>query len=221
MPGKDHKAADGTAAQNRYRYWLVLAAILFAIILAAVLLWGKHRIQDPSNVLTTLAWITLIIIAFFFFEAPLTSVLVNLAKKIESAQNIKTKWLEITGTERLPAPKDNQDVSLGHLALLHTSFVRPDRTQDFNDGSTYYQIEVVLVAPAPVLNRVRKVIYHLDEAYPEDQRTTETTDRKSRFKLKQLANGTSIVVAEVELHGQTEPLRLNRFIDLRPDGPRI
>ena len=113
MPGKDHKAADGTAA-HRYRYWLVLAAILFAIILAAVLLWGKHRIQDPSNVLTTLAWITLIIIAFFFFEAPLTSVLVNLAKKIESAQNIKTKWLEITGTERLPAPKDNH-------CLLYTS----------------------------------------------------------------------------------------------------
>nr|CBJ54313.1 protein of unknown function [Ralstonia solanacearum CFBP2957] len=46
-------------------------------------------------------------------------------------------------------------------------------------------------------------------------------DRASRFKMKDLANGTSIVVADVYFLDDDQPLQLNRFIDLRLDGPRV
>jgi hypothetical protein len=42
-----------------------------------------------------------------------------------------------------------------------------------------------------------------------------------KIKMKELANGMSIVTATIEIAGQAQPLELNRFIDLRPDGPRL
>jgi hypothetical protein len=73
------------------------------------------------------------------------------------------------------------------------------------------------VAPSEVLDRVESVTYHLDPAYPDPVRTVH--DRGTGFKLKELANGTSIVTAEVRIRGQASPIWLNRFIDLRPTGP--
>jgi hypothetical protein len=56
---------------------------------------------------------------------------------------------------------------------------------------------------------------------PGDERIRRVTDRSSSFKLKELANGTTIVRARIDLDGQDQPVFLNRFIDLRPDGPRL
>lgn len=69
------------------------------------------------------------------------------------------------------------------------------------------------------MNRITSVTYELEKVWRDPVR--DVTDRASRFKLKELANGTSIVLARIHLRGQTEPLLLNRFIDLRPTGPRI
>ena len=107
------------------------------------------------------------------------------------------------------------------VALLHTSFRSPKADERFRDGRRYYQFEVIVVAPDSVMETISSVTYHLGEAWPEASRTQVIRDRKSRFKLKELANGTSIVTAVIEIEGQGQPLRLNRFIDLRPDGPHL
>jgi hypothetical protein len=78
---------------------------------------------------------------------------------------------------------------------------------------------VVVLAPPPTLDRIISVTYRLDPAY--DKNVYEIKDRLSRFKLKELANGTSIVRAEIKFREQDDPLYLNRFIDLRPEGPRL
>ena len=90
-----------------------------------------------------------------------------------------------------------------------------------NDGRTYYQFEVIIIAPDDVMRRITSVTYELEKAWPPDLRIRTVTDRSSRFKLKDLANGTSIVQARVDLRGQDRPVLLNRFIDLRVDGPRL
>jgi hypothetical protein len=70
---------------------------------------------------------------------------------------------------------------------------------------------------------ITSVTYRFDEsAYPRDSWEYVKTNREERFKVKELANGTSIVRVEVKLLINSErPLLLNRFIDLRPDGPKI
>jgi hypothetical protein len=70
---------------------------------------------------------------------------------------------------------------------------------------------------------ITSVTYRFDEsAYPRDSWEYVKTNRDERFKVKELANGTSIVRVEVKLLINSErPLLLNRFIDLRPDGPKI
>ncbi len=84
----------------------------------------------------------------------------------------------------------------------------------------YYQIEVIVMARDEVLNQINHVTYHLEDAWPERWRTQPTSDRNSRFKLKELANGTSIIRADIELK-DGGVLTLNRFIDLREEGPRL
>jgi hypothetical protein len=103
------------------------------------------------------------------------------------------------------------------VSLRHTSFLRKDVS--FGDGRAYLQIEVIVVAPPAIMNKIESVTYRFADAYP----TTEyvITDRHSKFKVKELANGTSIVRAEIKFSGEDALLHLNRFIDLRPDGPRI
>ena len=88
-------------------------------------------------------------------------------------------------------------VTLSNIALLHTSFLRQDKTREHSDGRIYYQFEVIVVAPESVMARIHSVVYRLEDAWPAKLRTQEISDRKSRFKMKELANGTSIVCADV------------------------
>lgn len=77
------------------------------------------------------------------------------------------------------------------------------------------------MALGAVMERAEKVVFHLEDAWPKELRTKVINDRASRFKMKDLANGTSIVVADVYFLDDDQPLQLNRFIDLRLDGPRV
>ena len=70
-------------------------------------------------------------------------------------------------------------------------------------------------------NAFCRVLYRLDDAYPPESREQIRTEKRDRFKLKELANGTSIVRAEIKFRDQEATVHLNRFIDLWPDGPRI
>jgi hypothetical protein len=142
----------------------------------------------------------------------------DLAFKVStSVSNYLTKQLEL----HIPLPAATQLIGTENVALLHTSFRSPKADERFRDGRRYYQFEVIVVAPDAVMEKINSVTYHLEKAWPEANRTQVIRERSSRFKMKELANGTSIVTADIEIEGQDQLLRLNRFIDLRPDGPRL
>jgi len=142
----------------------------------------------------------------------------DLAFKVStSVSNYLSKQLE----RHIPLPAAEQLTGAENVALLHTSFRSQKAEERFPDGRRYYQFEVIVVAPDFGMEKINSVTYHLEKAWPEANRTQVIRDRSSRFKMKELANGTSIVTATIEIEGQAQPLKLNRFIDLRPDGPRL
>jgi uncharacterized protein (DUF2249 family) len=95
------------------------------------------------------------------------------------------------------------------------------QTLKFGDGRLYYRIDVFVIAPEEVMSRIDLVTYHLEDAWPPHLRNRVIEDRESRFTLREVANGTSIIRADVKLKGQDELLSLNRFIDLRADGAQL
>ena len=82
-----------------------------------------------------------------------------------------------------------------------------------------WAFHVVIQARDEVLDRVESVKYLLDPAYPN--RIQVVTDRKSRFMLKELANGESTVRCEVKIKDQSEVVTLERYINLTATGPRL
>lgn len=142
----------------------------------------------------------------------------DLALKVEAGVNDVLMRGEFS---EIPAPAATDPVGIANIALLHTSFFRSDKTKERDDGRRYYQFEVVVIARHAVMQRIRSVTYRMQDEWPLDKRVQVTSDRTSRFKMKELANGTSIVRAEIDIDGQAEPVRLNRFIDLHEAGPRL
>jgi len=201
-------------------------AILGALILTAVvLLIPKERLTDAAvALLTALLWPYVILVAIILFRSQFVSFISALIISIQSGRGFKFAGFELTAltdqAKRIPKPLGDE-ITLENIALLHTSFLSAEGTNRFNDGHTYYQFEVIVIAPDAVMDRIESVTYNLEDSWPEALRTKKINDRRSRFKMKELANGTSIVRADVYFRGQEPPLSLNRFIDLRAEGPRI
>lgn len=206
---------------------LLCAVIAVAAIaaIAAIFLAPTARATNLVNLLTGLAWPLVLLAAVVIFWPQIHALIAEIVKRTEQGAALQVGIISVASlpeqAARIPSPGAEQPVSLENIALLHTSFLRADKTREFDDGRAYYQFEVIVIAPDDVLERVVSVQYTLEDVWPPEQRSRTVTDRRSRFKLKELANGTSIVNARVDLRDQDRPLILNRFIDLRPDGPRL
>jgi hypothetical protein len=120
----------------------------------------------------------------------------------------------------LPSPRRDEDVTEDHLALVHSSWRRPDKDAQFG-GRPLYQIHLMLLGQPETLKRVGKVTYRLDDAYPPQHRERERTNRAQNFGFYELANGYSVVVAIVAVLGQDRPVRLTRFVNLTVSGPNL
>jgi hypothetical protein len=214
-------------------YLIVLFALIVGFVLVyAVFIVPSDRITLPVvTLLTALIWPYLLLLIIVLFRLQVEDLLSVISDRIKAGADFivgPISVLRIGGpretkalAERIPTPINMQQVTLENIALLHTSFFSENKTREFNDGLKYYQFEVIVIAPELVMDRIDSVTYHLEDSWPEEFRTREVTDRSSRFKMKDLANGTSIVRADVRFLEQEELLQLNRFIDLRPDGPKI
>ena len=119
----------------------------------------------------------------------------------------------------IPAPKADEPITADHLALVHSSWRAVHKDKEFNDGGRYYQVRVIVFGQDAALDRIEKVLYHLDKAYPRPLQYG--TDRKRNFELKELANGFSNIHADVIVKGQIEHIHLSRFINLTETGPRL
>jgi hypothetical protein len=117
----------------------------------------------------------------------------------------------------LPTPKDFERLNADHLALVHSSWRRRDKDEEF--GARMYQIHVILLGQPAALNRVEHVTYHLDPAYPMS--TYSRNNRRENFGFYELANGYSMIRATVKVRGQSELVELSRFINLSETGPRL
>lgn len=200
--------------------WPTIAALGGLLTILAVFVAPAGRAGLLVSLITGLAWPLAILVAVVVFWPQLQPLLAALLKRVHHGAGFRFGPISVdAAAELVPSPPPSGEVTLANIALLHTSFLSEKGTTTFSDGRPYYQFEVVVIAPDDVMSRIISVTYELEKAWPDP--VQEVTDRASRFKLKQLANGTSIVLARIHLRGQTEPLLLNRFIDLRPDGPRI
>jgi len=178
------------------------------------------------SLVTGLAWPLVLVLVLVLFWPQVRELVSEVVTRTRKGSSLQIASLLSLGelpaqAERIPSPGATESVTLSNIALLHTSFLRQDKTREYSDGRIYYQFEVIVIAPESVMARIESVIYHLEDAWPPTLRTQAVRDRESRFKMKELANGTSIVRADVKFTDSEEPVYLNRFIDLRPDGPRI
>jgi hypothetical protein len=195
-------------------------------LVSAVFLAPHDRASELVTLVTGLAWPLVLVLGLALLwpqVRELASEVVTRTRKGSSLQLASFLSLgELPAqAERIPSPGATESVTLSNVALLHTSFLRQDKTREYSDGRIYYQFEVIVIAPESVMIRIDSVVYHLEDAWPPELRTKTIRNRESRFKMKELANGTSIVRADVKFIDDEEPVRLNRFIDLRPDGPRL
>jgi hypothetical protein len=224
--GDQHDATRGPtpdrADRRRGRRAFLVAAILAGGLVLAVFVAPIERARALTELISAVAWPLGITLALLLFWPQIQVVVREIVRRAESGDPVELGPVNLPAlARRIPTPAADANVSLANIALLHTSFVRRDKSDEFSDGRTYFQIEAVVVAPPDVMQRIDSVVYHLDEAWPARSRNPERRNPGDRFKLKELANGTSILRATVNFKSGQQALELNRFIDLRPDGPRL
>lgn len=99
--------------------------------------------------------------------------------------------------------------SIEKLQLVHST-----RFLKVKNGRDYYRIMVSLDPyNTEALSKVDKVVYFLHKTFRNPVR--EIKDRYSNFELRTAAWGEFTIRAEVYLNGQSEPLRLSRYLDIK------
>jgi hypothetical protein len=195
-------------------------------LVSAVFIAPRDRVSELVSLITGLAWPFVLVLGLVLLWPQVRELASEVVTRTRKGSSLQLASFLSLGelpvqAERIPSPGATGSVTLSNIALWHTSFLREDKTREYGDGRIYYQFEVIVIAPESVMARVNSVIYHLEDAWPSTLRTQTVRDRESRFKMKELANGTSIVRADIKFTDSEEPVYLNRFIDLRPDGPRL
>jgi hypothetical protein len=138
----------------------------------------------------------------------LNALLRSVANRIGSGRPVGT----------LPEPRAHEPISADHLTLVHSSWRRPDKDIEFH-GARMFQIHVIVFGQPAALDRIDRVVYRLDPAYPYE--THVGTSRAKNFGFYDLANGYSMIRAIVKIIDQVELVELSRFINLSEAGPRL
>ena len=129
-------------------------------------------------------------------------------------------------TFTLAAPLASQQVTDSHVTLIHSCWRTEDNDERFG-GVPTYRWDIALYGDPRTLDRVSEVTYFLDPIYEQPELRSHSInilsadDRDTNFRLKQIANGTSLVRAHVRISGQTEVVKLSRYINLFDTPDRI
>ncbi len=172
------------------------------------------------ELLAKLAWPALILVLFVAYRKQIRRVGEAVIKRVERGDEVTiATWITLgKSTGQLKDPSTGDLITDDHVALIHRSWRVPHRDKDFG-GQPMHQIHIVLFGQKAALDRVEYVVYHLDPSYPNPVRPGGS--RETSFELKELANGYSLVRAEVKVRGQNEMVYLSRFIDLTDESPRL
>ena len=164
------------------------------------------------------AWPAVAIVCVFLFHKPLLAILRSLKDRMDAGASIEIYQVRLgQAPTNLASPSIGDLITTDHMALVHSSWRYPKKDVEF--GMPMWAFNVIVQAREEVLNRIESVKYLLNPAYPNPVQVV--TDRLSRFKLKELANGESTVRCEVRIKGQPETVHLERYINLTNTGPRI
>jgi hypothetical protein len=122
-------------------------------------------------------------------------------------------------------PDDYEEITDAHLALTSSSWLDDKK----RNRSFPYQIHIRLVGSKAALKRVQNVLYYFDPAYAQNapdlvDRVLQAyvrvgTDWRTGFTVYELANGYSVVRADVKIINQPRVLRLSRLVDILDNGP--
>jgi hypothetical protein len=184
--------------------------------------------DSPSNSPTTFQLVVELVQAFLWpgvaaiaitvFYKPIRSILEGLRQRMDAGASIEIYQVKVgQAPTNLPAAAAGETLTVDHMALVHSSWRYPKKDVEF--GTPMWAFHVVVQAREEVLNRIESVKYLLDPSYPNTVQVV--TDRLSRFKLKELANGESTVRCEVKVKGQAEVIKLERYINLTNTSPRV
>lgn len=166
-----------------------------------------------------LAWPLLVGVLLFVYRKLLTSLLQLAVARVQRGDEIKIGILTIgSAVGQLKLPVAGQFLTDDHLALIHRSWRVPDRDREFG-GRPMHRIHLIVFGTKEALQRVEYVVYRLEAAYPRPVQVGGLLE--TNFELNELANGYSLIRAEAYISGQSEPVRLSRFIDLVDVSPRL
>ncbi len=154
----------------------------------------------------------------------------SIANRVRNGDAGELERLKYSITSRLGEMKmwrnlervgEDQPVTEAHLHLVHSCW-RVDKDSPF--GRMPYQIHVIVYGHRSALNRIQSVEYFLP-GYPKGHDHISGGPPERLFELKELANGFSIIQANVHLTSQppgySKILRLSRFINMSESGPRL
>lgn len=139
----------------------------------------------------------------------------NIAEGVKKVANMMK--LKSESPEELPPD---------YYFLNHSSFLRVHKQAEFRKRTgvpfAHYDIRVIVDSYYEgALEKVEKVTYILDEAYPEQIRTITNSESSNKFLLKELANGEYVLMADIYVKGRKEPIHLQRHITLWKSGPKL
>ena len=170
------------------------------------------------DLIKALIWPAIFLASAYVCRERIAKVSEALQRRVEAGAALKFYSLEVgEAPTNLPSAVATELVAANHLALVHSSWRFPRKDAEF--GRRMWGVHVIVQARDDVLDRIEYVKYILDPSYPNREQVV--TDRTTRFKLKELANGESTVRAEIKIKGQEEVLSLSRYINLTDTGPRI
>jgi len=169
--------------------------------------------------ISSLVWPLVMVSLLLVYRHPIQELLASFVGRIQHGDEVRI-WSITIGRSagKIKAPDIGGIVSDDHLALIHRSWRVPSRDKEFA-GASMYQIDVIVFGEDAALDRVEYVVYHLDPSYPRPVQPGGSRDQK--FELKELANGHSLIRADVKIKGQEEMVHLSRFIDLMEESPKL
>jgi hypothetical protein len=110
-----------------------------------------------------------------------------------------------------PNKENLEFIDYAEMELSYECWRNLKRDAEFG-GKKVYTFHVKIDATDAVLDKIEYVKYRLSAAWPDPIRIV--TDRKTKFSLKELAWGNSVINAEVKVKGQMELIKLSHPIDL-------
>ncbi|GLQ88187.1 pYEATS domain-containing protein [Dyella flagellata] len=170
------------------------------------------------NDISSLAWPALTCVVLLRYGNLIKQLIQAAVGRVQQGDEIKVGIVTIgQAVGKLKLPSSGEILTDDHVALIHRSWRAPHRDRDF--GMPMYQIHLIVFGTPEALKRVDYVVYRLEKAYPNPVQVGGPL--ASNFELKELANGHSLIRAELYVRGQAEPVRLSRFIDLTEQSPPL